>query len=80
MREPPEIISQGFVYVPESGELMGKAVQSITDLLANLDEVAMDEGDIARRVKRRLEKLFEDETRRYPVIIPMIDTNPLNGR
>jgi ribonuclease J len=79
LREPPEIISQGFVYVPESGELLAKAVQSLTGMLANLDEVAMDEGDIARRVKRRLEKLFEDETGRHPVVIPMVDTNPLNG-
>lgn len=68
----PEIISQGFVYVPESGDLLRSAQSAVVDLLAKRDLALDDTEELGRHVKRRLEDLFYDETRRRPVVIPMV--------
>jgi ribonuclease J len=70
--ETPQIISQGFVYVPESGELIRSAEAIIMDLLEGNGHRYTDPEEIGRHVKRRLEQHFYDQTRRRPVVIPMI--------
>lgn len=70
--DEPTLISQGFVYVPESSELMQRALTSIeTTVAAHINEVD-DAESLEQLVKRSLEELFHDETRRRPVVIVMV--------
>jgi ribonuclease J len=70
--EAPQIISQGFVYVPESENLMHSAQSAIVDVVDRYGPESDDSEEIAERIKRRLQQLFYDETHRRPVIIPMV--------
>jgi len=71
--EKPEIISQGFVYVPQSMALMQAAEMTILDTVEKSGPPATDLEEIERHIKRRLESLFYGETKRRPVVIPMVD-------
>lgn len=70
--DDPEIISQGFVYVPESGELLRTAESAILETIHQHGCDCRNTEEIEQRIKRRLENLFYDETRRRPVVIPMV--------
>jgi ribonuclease J len=72
--EEPEIISQGFVYVPESADLLSEAEAAMVHMVKSEAYDSADEDELARRIKRRLERLFYDRTRRRPVIIPMVNS------
>ena len=72
----PEIVSQGFVYVPESLDLMQSAETAIVDMIESNGFEDKSPEEMARRVKRHLERFFYDETRRRPVVIPMINRLP----
>jgi ribonuclease J len=72
--EKPEIISQGFVYVPGSLALMQAAELAIMDTVEKVGRPAGDLEEMERHIKRRLESLFYGETKRRPVVIPMVDT------
>ncbi|MBC7234803.1 MAG: ribonuclease J [Chloroflexi bacterium] len=68
----PQIISQGFVYIPESEALMQAAQSAIIDVVDRYGPEVDDPEEIAERIKRRLQQLFYEETRRRPVIIPLV--------
>jgi len=70
LAENPEIISQGFVWVPEAGDLIEQARQAIAKTVNGNQED--DPEALERRIKRRLEDLFFTETRRRPVVIPVV--------
>jgi len=70
--DDPEIISQGFVYVPESSALLRSAESAILDTIQRHGADCGNTEEIERRIKRRLEDLFYDETHRRPVVIPMV--------
>ena len=70
--DDPEIISQGFVYVPESGELLRTDESAILETIHQHGRDCRNAEEIEQRIKRRLENLFYDETRRRPVVIPMV--------
>lgn len=70
--DDPEIISQGFVYVPESGDLLRSAESAILETIQRHGCECRNAEEIEQRIKRRLEHLFYDETRRRPVVIPMV--------
>ena len=74
--ETPEILSQGFVYMPESLDLMQSAESAIVNMIESNGFEDKSPEEMARRVKRRLEQFFYDETRRRPVVIPMINRIP----
>ncbi len=70
LAEEPEIISQGFVWIPEAEELIAEARQAIRKMV---DSQTDDDAEaLGRRIKRRLEDLFYNETRRRPVVIPVV--------
>lgn len=68
----PEIVSQGFVYVPMVPELMETAESVIADAIRADGNGSSAPEEIGERIRRRLENLFYDETRRRPVVIPMV--------
>lgn len=73
MVSPPEIISRGFVYMKESEELLAKAkkivVETIEDSLANKAYGFMV---LKNRVRKALSEYLYRETKRSPMILPMI--------
>jgi len=70
--DDPEIISQGFVYLPERMELIRAAESAIVETVERHGERCSDPEELGKQIKRRLEHLFYDETRRRPVVIPMV--------
>ncbi|MHB9033594.1 MAG: ribonuclease J [Anaerolineae bacterium] len=67
----PELISQGFVWEPTSGELVRQAQDTIEGIVKAASG-KFDADELAQRVKGSLERLFYNETKRRPVVIPMI--------
>ncbi|MEN6478819.1 MAG: ribonuclease J [Anaerolineales bacterium] len=71
----PEIISQGFVYVPESAPLLAAARDTIQEIVSHNGLGTDPEEELGREIKRRLSDLFFRETRRRPVVIAMVSAN-----
>ena len=65
----PEIISRGFVYVRESAELIERAQDKVLEVL---EKSGRGRAGIGDRVRNELGKLFYDETKRRPMIMPVI--------
>jgi ribonuclease J len=65
----PEIISRGFVYVRDSEELIEQAQDKI---LKVLEKSNGGRAAISDRVRNELGKLFYEETKRRPMIMPVI--------
>jgi len=70
----PEIVTQGFVYAPAAGNLLATAEMAIADVVRSGGNGTgtRDSQDVSRRIKRRLETLFYSETRRRPVVVPLV--------
>jgi len=69
----PEIISQGFVYMPESTELMRLAQEKIVETIKRHAAQCEHPEELTYHIKRRLGSFFYNETRRRPVIIAMVN-------
>jgi ribonuclease J len=63
LTEKPEIISKGFVYVRESGELLAGAEQTIREAVARGGA-----GELQARVENALSEYFYSETKRRPMV------------
>jgi ribonuclease J len=61
--EKPEIISKGFVYVREAGELLAGAEQTIREAVARGGA-----SDLGARVENALSEYFYSETKRRPMV------------
>jgi ribonuclease J len=64
----PEIISRGFVFIPESGELLAAAEEKIRETAARING-----NRLAERVESALSELFYQETKRRPMIFALIN-------
>ena len=69
----PDIVSRGFVYVKESEELMNRA-RSLAEetLLAAMSKRISDRTQLKTMVKDALAKFIYKETKRKPMILPII--------
>jgi ribonuclease J len=65
----PEIISRGFVYLKESAELIEQAEDKILKVIKQSDK---GQEAISDKVRDELSKLFYDETKRHPMVFPVI--------
>ena len=69
----PDIVSRGFVYVKESEELMNQAKKIAEEsLVAALDKRMTDRTHLKGVVKDDLAKFIYKETKRKPMILPVI--------
>lgn len=68
--EEPEIISRGFVYMPEAGELIHGAQETITATLSS--NGVLSSNEMRSRVENVLEKYFYSETRRRPMVFGIV--------
>lgn len=69
----PEIQSRGFVYVKESEELLKTAEARILDIVNNhLTTSKLDWNDLKQEIRDDLNKFLYENTKRNPMIIPII--------
>ncbi|WP_378955662.1 ribonuclease J [Pelosinus sp. sgz500959] len=69
----PDIVSRGFVYVRESGQLMVEAKQKVRQALANCEAGQITEwAAIKASVRDTLGKFVYEKTHRSPMILPII--------
>ncbi|WP_422445710.1 ribonuclease J [Thermoanaerobacterium sp. DL9XJH110] len=69
----PDIISRGFVYVRESEELMEQAREKVKQALKKCQEEEISEwSTIKSQVRDSLGKFLFEQTRRRPMILPII--------
>lgn len=69
----PDLVSRGFVYVRESGQLMVEAKQKVRQVLDNCETSQITEwAMIKSSVRDALSKLVYEKTGRSPMILPII--------
>ena len=70
---PPEIVTRGFIYVKESGDLM-KELQNIATEAAEsvYRKRSRDEGELRGVVKSAVSSYLYKTTRRSPMVIPVV--------
>ena len=69
----PEIISRGFVYVPESEDLLYDARKAAAEeIQSGLSQRKPDIETIKERVRREVAKCLSSRTGRNPMVIPVI--------
>ncbi|MDO8429310.1 MAG: ribonuclease J [Candidatus Daviesbacteria bacterium] len=68
----PDIISRGFVLEKESAELLENAKQVVKSALSRHQDQVLDWRFLRRHIEENLEKFFYDETKRRPMVLPVI--------
>ncbi len=68
----PDIISRGFVYTKESGELIRKIRQTVNKSLKVKQGKITDWQFVKKRISEEVATLIEEETKRYPLIVPVV--------
>ena len=73
MISAPEVVSRGFIYVRESEELVDKVREIATEALyTSLDNQRADRTQIKQRVKDDVSKYLYTQTKRKPMVLPII--------
>ena len=67
---PPEIITRGFIYVKESGDLM-KELQNV-DSVTGSRKRGRDDGELRGAVKSAVSSYLFKNTKRSPMVIPVV--------
>lgn len=68
----PDIITRGFVYVKESEQLINIIRDSIAGELGQYDLASLGYNSIKNIIRRKLRELLYRETKRNPMILPVI--------
>ena len=71
---PPEIVTKGFVYVPDSEDLLYEAKMRAAEIICDMLDRSKKPNleAIQERVRRELARMLMNETGRNPMIIPFI--------
>jgi ribonuclease J len=67
-----EIVSRGFVYMKESGELIQRIRTKVEETLKHKDGVVTDWAYLRKKIEDSLEGFIYRETERKPLILPVI--------
>jgi ribonuclease J len=67
-----DIVSRGFVYMNKSSKLIDKAKEMVTNSLNENASRITDWNFIRRHVEDKLEKFLYNETKRRPMILPVV--------
>lgn len=65
----PEIVTRGFVYVRDSGDLLDEMTQHVADYVRRSDAKP---GDLAERVRSTLGSFIQDRFNRRPTVMPVV--------
>jgi ribonuclease J len=66
--EGPDIITRGFVYIRESGDLIDEAALCVLEALENLEPGT----SASNKIKRSLADFLYEQTKRRPIILPVV--------
>ena len=67
---PPKIVTRGFVFKPDSASLLSEISEQAVQVLER-NSLTQDQ-DLERRLRQRLEEYIYAETRRRPMVIPVL--------
>jgi ribonuclease J len=72
-----EIIAHGFVYLPESGELIVAANKAVTQVIESYqgNGRGYDASQMSLIVERRLTSFFQSQTGRSPIVVAVVSVN-----
>ena len=76
----PDIISRGFIYLRDSEELMGMIRAYIKQKAARAFAGKYDIEVIKKEIKDEVTHILYDQTRRTPIVIPVINEIGMNNR
>ncbi|EEW53445.1 hypothetical protein HMPREF0494_1380 [Limosilactobacillus antri DSM 16041] len=69
----PQITSRGFVFVKTNHQLMKQSADLVERVVQdNLDQKEFDWGHLKQDVREKLNRFLFDQTKRHPVILPVI--------
>lgn len=68
----PDLVSRGFVYMKQSGELIEEARSVVKDCLSLHKGRVLDWQFIRRNIEESLEKFLYQKTKRRPMILPIV--------
>lgn len=69
----PKITSRGFVFVKTNRELMNQSAKLVEETVQdNLDNKEFDWGHLKQDVRDKLNRFLFEQTKRHPVILPVI--------
>ncbi len=73
----PEIVSHGFVYVPEAQELLDAGEEAISEVIESYqgNGAGYEPEQVSTLIERRLSNFFYNETRRRPVVVAVVSTH-----
>ena len=69
----PDIISRGFIYLRDSEELMGIIRQYLKQKVARIGNKRVDMDVLKKELKDEITHVLYDQTRRTPIVIPVIN-------
>ncbi len=67
---PPKIVTRGFVFEPDSGSLLSELLEQTMQVLDR--NLLTQDRDLERRLCQQLEEYIYAETRRRPMVIPVL--------
>ncbi|MFJ7826488.1 ribonuclease J [Psychrobacillus sp. NPDC096623] len=68
----PDTISRGFVYGPESEELINEVNQTVRSTITKTRDTNRNQRVLKQNIKKSIEKLLYSRTKRKPMILPII--------
>ncbi|MBU7563306.1 ribonuclease J [Pediococcus ethanolidurans] len=69
----PKVTSRGFVYVNSSHDLLKESASIVTEVVQNnLDNKEFDWGHLKQDIREKISRYLFDQTKRHPVILPVI--------
>lgn len=68
----PDVYSRGFVFVKESGDLIKRAQKVVEECLKDNRGSVLDWQFLRRHIEEALEKFLYEETKRRPMILPVV--------
>lgn len=68
----PDIVSRGFVFEKEAEDLLNRAKNVVKLALSHHPESALDWRFTRRHIEETLEEFFYEETKRRPMILPVV--------
>lgn len=72
MLKPPSIVSRGFIFLKERGELLVEAEKVVYSALTKVANTQLSVSEIKAEIKRVVKDFVYDRTQRDPIIIPVI--------
>jgi ribonuclease J len=67
---PPRIVTRGFIFQPEAGELLDRIAEWVTGVIER--QMPIQQADLESALRLELQSRIYDETKRQPMIIPVL--------